>query len=64
MEKPTPKSLISFLIVSILAVSFFETSAQSFNLIYSEIQNEFNDPGYSYWGEVPLGLLEKNSLDI
>ena len=64
MENPTPKSLISFLIVSILAVSFFETNAQSFNLTYSELQNEFKDPDYSYWGEVPLWWWETDSLDI
>ena len=63
MEKPTPKSLISFLIVTILAVSFFETNAQSFNLTYSELQNEFKDSDYSYWGEVPLWWWETDSLD-
>lgn len=63
MEKPTLKSLILFLIVSIVAVSFFEANAQSFNLTYSELQNEFKDPDYSYWGEVPLVWWETDFLN-
>ncbi len=63
MKKRTIKTFVLFLLVSTLLVSFIDTSAQSDKLTYTELQSEFMDPDYSYWGEVPLWWWEADSLD-
>ena len=63
MKKRTIKTFVLFLLVSTLLVSFIDTNAQSDKLTYTELQSEFMDPDYSYWGEVPLWWWEADSLD-
>ena len=63
MKKRTIKSFVLVLLVSILLVSFVDSNAQSDNLTYTELQKEFINPDFSYWGEVPLWWWEADSLD-
>jgi len=46
-----------------MIVSYINTNAQSDNLTYTQLQNKFIKPDYSYWGEVPLWWWEADSLN-
>ncbi len=63
MKKRTIKSYVLVLLVSVLIVSFIDTNAQSDNVTSTELQSNFVNPDYSYWGEVPLWWWEADSLN-
>jgi len=56
------KSLVLASLV-VLFVSFLKANAQYEKDTYIKLKNEFVNPDYSYWGEVPLWWWEADSLD-
>ncbi len=63
MKKNTKNSFIQTVLIFVLTINFLGAYAQSENLTYSELRNNFINPDYSYWGEVPLWWWEADSLD-
>lgn len=58
------KNIISFFTpILFLAISILNLNAQSKSVSYEELQSEFLNPDYSYWGEVPLWWWEADSLN-
>lgn len=63
MNKHTPNPLLFILLISAIIGVNIKASAQSGELSYKELYNNFVTPDYSYWGEVPLWWWEADSLD-
>lgn len=51
------------LLATIATTLITKANAQSEDLSYSDLQQNFKSPDYSYWGEVPLWWWEADSLD-
>ena len=57
------RSLWILVLTSIMSGNILTTNAQSNDISYDELYRNFEDPDYSYWGEVPLWWWEADSLE-